>query len=146
MKTRFFLALALLCLCSCEVSHYRAVNATFADNGQLKTLKLVEEPIAQFGGTRTTHRADGSSTTNDYQVTAQQFFQAAVGSIASWSSASVSKANLLFQRYQEGQITERQAQAGLLELKKAELLNSGQPVEPGGSVLNSGQILTAPKT
>lgn len=128
---------------SCEVSHYKAVNATYKD-GLITSYKMVEEPLLQMGGTRTTTRSDGSSTTNDYQASFQHFTQAMVGSVASWSSASVSKAQLLFQRYQEGQITQRQAQAGLFELQKAELMNSGQPVEPGGSVLNNGKILTAP--
>lgn len=74
MRTIFTLAFCLFSV-SCEINHYKATAV--AGN-------TVEEFNAQFGGTRSARRSDGSSYANDYQKTAQDFFTFAGVLVGGW--------------------------------------------------------------
>ena len=131
---RFLLLLCLLpTLVSCEISHYKALNETY-HNGQLVSRRLVEEPLAQFGGERTTHRSDGSSTTNNYQATAQHFFQFLTALSAAYASGVASQAVQVTQQMKDAGLTKQQMAAIDAQAKLDALKYTPTKVAPGESV------------
>jgi len=140
--------LLLLCLlpllASCEVSHYKALNETY-HNGQLVSRRLVEEPLAQFGGERTTHRSDGSSTTNNYQQTAQQFFQFLTALSTAYFMGDAAKVASVTQQMKDAGLTKQQIEAIRAQAKLDALKYTPTKVAPGESVYTpAGGLSTAP--
>lgn len=137
------LALFAVLAVSCQVGMYESLHEEYK-HGALVVRNRVRDPQAQFGGTRSVRRSDGSSEVNDYQVSARDFFSAVGVAFSTWSYASQQGAKYAFEKYQAGQLTKQQFNQQLFDLKKTEAAAQGTKLAPGETLVTPTGAVTAP--
>ncbi len=111
----FLCAIAVLCLSACtlQVENMAKNNPTRGDTYSYM--------VGAIGGQIAAKSSMGTSLASDQQKSFADFMQAVGVAYASWSTASVQKAQEVTTQYQAGQITKRQAQQSLERISLAEI-------------------------
>ena len=128
--------LFLATLCSCTGYMHEAHSASG---------NYVRDVLVKVGGTASQRGSDGSSIVTDDQTSFRDLATAATGIRASISGEKIQVSNNGVKTAQAVEETKRAKDAADAANRALELKNSGQAVPAGESVLNGGQILSAPK-
>lgn len=128
--------LFLVTLCSCTGYMHEAHSASG---------NYVRDVLVKIGGTASQRGSDGSSIVTDDQTSFRDLATAATGIQGSISGAKIQVSNNGVKTAQAVEETKRAKDAADAATRALELKNSGQAVPAGESVLNGGQILSAPK-
>ncbi len=122
----------LLLLCSCVTDDY------FVQNGQ----KVVHHQRKQFGGVSSYSRSDGSSGSEDYQVTARDFFNTVGTVVTAGSAAYVNHA-----KNASDALTVQQAQAQTAKTAQAKIAADAAAAKAAATpvITTPPQVVTFPK-
>lgn len=133
MKTLLLLPVAFLCSCTGYMHEAHSASGNY-----------VRDVLVKVGGSASLRGSDGSSIVTDDQQSFRDL-TTAIGAVAATNAAkAVSVAKEATTQHAASQGTIQARDAANAALAREALKNSGQPVEAGSSVLNNGQVLTAP--